>query len=40
MTAAARRSIRPASTLVEVKALVASDLVVEIEADAYIGEAV
>jgi enamine deaminase RidA (YjgF/YER057c/UK114 family) len=31
-------SIRPASTLVEVKALVAPELVVEIEVDAYIGE--
>ena len=30
--------IRPASTLVEVSALVAPDLIVEIEADAYMGE--
>lgn len=32
-------AIRPASTLVEVSALVAPDLIVEIEADAYLGEA-
>jgi enamine deaminase RidA (YjgF/YER057c/UK114 family) len=31
-------TIRPASTLVEVSALVAPDLIVEIEADAYLGE--
>lgn len=31
-------AIRPASTLVEVSALGAPDLVVEIEADAYLGE--
>jgi len=30
--------VRPASTLVEVSALVAPELIVEIEADAYIGE--
>ncbi len=30
--------IRPASTLVEVSALVTPDLIVEIEADAYVGE--
>jgi len=29
--------VRPASTLVEVSALVAPDLIVEIEADAYLG---
>jgi enamine deaminase RidA (YjgF/YER057c/UK114 family) len=32
------KDIRPASTLVEVRALVAPDLIVEIEADAYVGE--
>jgi enamine deaminase RidA (YjgF/YER057c/UK114 family) len=31
-------AIRPASTLVEVSALVATDLIVEVEADAYLGE--
>ncbi|MEP7028890.1 MAG: RidA family protein [Candidatus Eisenbacteria bacterium] len=31
-------SIRPASTLVEVSALVSPALIVEIEADAYVGE--
>jgi len=30
--------VRPASTLVEVSALVAPDLIVEIEAEAYVGE--
>ena len=30
--------VRPASTLVEVSALVAPDLVVEIEVDAYVGD--
>ena len=31
------RDIRPAATMVEVKALVAPEMLVEIEADAYIG---
>jgi enamine deaminase RidA (YjgF/YER057c/UK114 family) len=31
------RDIRPAATLVEVKALVAPEMLVEIEADAFVG---
>jgi enamine deaminase RidA (YjgF/YER057c/UK114 family) len=32
------RDIRPAATMVEVKALIDPNMLVEIEADAYIGE--